>query len=179
MTATQLPNGSWEDDPYSTALALRALANVKPNLSISSNDITFLNPTPTAGETITITANVKNSGPGVADNVTVQFYDGDPLAGGVLIGERTITSIGAFGSSQASISYTIPTASSKTIFIKIDPLNVIDELICSKNDYKKLSKLLQKNHSFYDRLLFSFMVKHPVTCSGCSHGDNVMYYGWF
>ena len=60
---------------YSTALALRALANVKPNLSISSNDITFLNPTPTAGETITITANVKNSGPGVADNVTVQFYD--------------------------------------------------------------------------------------------------------
>jgi len=63
LTSTQLPNGSWDDDPYSTALALKALADVKPNLSISSNDITFSNPTPTAGETITITANIKNSGP--------------------------------------------------------------------------------------------------------------------
>jgi squalene cyclase len=34
LTSTQLPNGSWNDDPYSTALALRALANVKPNLSV-------------------------------------------------------------------------------------------------------------------------------------------------
>lgn len=48
--------------PYSTALALRALANVKPNLSISSNDITFSNSTPTAGQTIIISANIKNSG---------------------------------------------------------------------------------------------------------------------
>ena len=36
LISTQLPNGSWNDDPYSTALALRALANVKPNLSITS-----------------------------------------------------------------------------------------------------------------------------------------------
>src|SRR4030043_893736 len=138
LLTTQLANGSWEEDPYSTALALRALTNVKPNLSISSADISFSNPAPTAGETITISANIKNSGPAQADNIVVQFYDGDPLAGGVLIGERTITSIPSFGSSQASISYTIPTASSKTIFVKIDPLNVIDELdetdnIASKN----------------------------------------------
>lgn len=87
LTSTQLANGSWNDDPYSTALALRALANVKPNLSITSNDITFSNPTPTAGETITISANIKNSGPAQAPStssgqVTVQFYDGDTLAGG-------------------------------------------------------------------------------------------------
>lgn len=124
-------------------------ANVKPNLSISSNDITFSNSTPTVGETITITVNVKNTGPGQAPStgsgqVTVQFYDGDPSSSGVLIEETTISSIPAYGSEQTSITYTIPTASSKTIFIKIDPLNVIDELICSKNDYKKLSKLLQK-----------------------------------
>jgi squalene cyclase len=81
LLTTQLPNGSWEDDPYSTALALRALANVKPNLSISSSDITFSNPTPTVGETITITANIKNTGPSQADNVSVQFYDGDLSSG--------------------------------------------------------------------------------------------------
>jgi squalene cyclase len=56
LTSTQLPDGSWDDDPYSTALALRALSNVKPNLSITNADITFSNPAPTVGETITITA---------------------------------------------------------------------------------------------------------------------------
>jgi len=126
ITTTQLPNGSWNDDPYSTALALRALANVKPNLSITSNDITFSNPTPTAGETITITANVKNAGPSQAYGVSVQFYDGDPSSGGALIEETTIASISAYGTEQTSISHTIPTASSKTIFIKIDPLNLKD-----------------------------------------------------
>lgn len=128
LTSTQLPNGSWDDDPYSTALALRALANVKPNLSIFPTDITFSNPNPKIGDTITITATIYNEGPANADNVLVQFFDGDPSAGGILFGETTITSIPAFGSSQASISWTIPTASARKVFIRIDPLNAIDEL---------------------------------------------------
>ncbi|MFZ3138147.1 MAG: prenyltransferase/squalene oxidase repeat-containing protein [Thermodesulfovibrionales bacterium] len=110
LTFTQLANGSWNDDPYSTALALRALASVKPNLSISSSDITFSTLTPTVGETITIAANVKNTGTAQADNVLVQFYDGDPNTGGVLIGETTIASIPSFGSAPANTSWTVPTA---------------------------------------------------------------------
>jgi hypothetical protein len=128
LSSTQLANGSWNDDAYSTALALRALANVKPNLSISSDDIAFSNPTPTVGETITITANVKNTGVAQADNVLIQFFDGDPNSGGVLIGETTIPSISSYSNSQTSISWTIPTASSNIVFVTIDPLNVIDEL---------------------------------------------------
>ncbi len=85
LLTNQLPNGSWEDDPYSTALALRALANVKPNLTISSDDITFSNPTPTVGDTVTITATVTNNELADASNVTVSFYDGDPDSGGVFI----------------------------------------------------------------------------------------------
>jgi len=137
LTSSQLPDGSWEDDPYSTALALRALANIKPNMSISSNDITFSNPTPTAGETITITANVKNSGIAQADNVFVQFYDGDPGAGGNLIGGTTITSLPAYSSGQAAIQWTIPTASAQAIYVVIDPLNTIDELNESDNTSSK------------------------------------------
>lgn len=86
LTTTQSPDGSWNQDPYSTALAIRALANEKPNLSITSGDIYFSNPAPTVGETITITANIKNTGPLQANNVVVQFYDGDPNAGGIQIG---------------------------------------------------------------------------------------------
>ncbi|MFZ3137776.1 MAG: CARDB domain-containing protein [Thermodesulfovibrionales bacterium] len=77
---------------------------------LSSSDITFSIPTPTVGETITITANVKNKGTAQADNVVVQFYDGDPSAGGILIGQTTIASISSFGSSQSTITYAIPTA---------------------------------------------------------------------
>ncbi|MBI5075871.1 MAG: hypothetical protein HZB62_11995 [Nitrospirae bacterium] len=145
LSATQLANGSWNDDPYSTALALRALASVKPNLSISSTDITFSSPAPKTGDAITITANIKNTGPAQAPStgsgqagITVQFYDGDPLAGGILIGEAIIASIPAFSSSPASITWTIPSAAASTIFVSIDPLNAIDELseadnIASKN----------------------------------------------
>ena len=63
LTSTQLSNGSWNDDPYSTALALRALAHVKPNFSIIPTDIAFSNPTPKIGDTITITATIYNEGP--------------------------------------------------------------------------------------------------------------------
>jgi len=128
LYATQLPNGSWNEDPYSTAMALKALARVKPNLSISSEDIIFSNPTPTEGETVTITANIHNTGSAQADNVLIQFYDGDPLAGGVLIGETTMLSIPAYSSSLSTTSWTIPDAATHLIYLQIDPMNVIDEL---------------------------------------------------
>jgi len=138
LLSTQLPNGSWEDDPYSTALALGALSNVKPNLSISYSDIAFSNPTPTVGETITLTATIHNEGPAQADNVLIYFYDDDPSTGGIFIGETSIPSISAYSSSPASISWTIPTASARTIFVKVDSTGSIDELdeadnITSKN----------------------------------------------
>ncbi len=137
LLTTQLPDGSWEEDPYSTALALRALAAVKPNLSISAADITCSNPTPTAGDTITIAAIVHNDGPAPADNLSVRFYDGDPTEGGLLIGETTMLSIPANGNSQTSISWTTPNASTHTIFVKIDPSNVIDELNETDNTASK------------------------------------------
>lgn len=128
LISTQLPNGSWNDDPYSTALALRALAMVKPNLTISASDITLSNTAPTVGETITITATIRNTGPAHAENVLVGFYEGDPNSGGTLIGETAVPSIPSFGSSQTSIAWVIPSASSKRIFVVIDALNTVEEL---------------------------------------------------
>jgi uncharacterized repeat protein (TIGR01451 family) len=137
LLTTQSPDGSWLQDPYSTALAIRALANVKPNLSISSTDITFSNPFPTVGETITITAKVKNTGPAQASSVTVQFHNGDPDSGGLLIGEAAISSIPAYSNAQANISWTIPAALSYTIFARIDPANIVDELNETDNTASK------------------------------------------
>ena len=126
LTSSQLTDGSWNEDPYSTALALRALASVKPNLAIAASDIIFSKPVPTVGDTITITANVHNTGAAQANAVLVRFFDGDPNTGGTQIGETTVSSISAFGSAPASIIWTIPTASSKAIFVTVDPLNAIE-----------------------------------------------------
>lgn len=134
LTSSQLPDGSWNDDPYSTALALRALANVKPNLSISATDITFSKPNPTVGDTIMITANIKNTGPAQADNVLIRFFAGDPASGGVLIGEATVASVSAYGSAPASVTWTIPTASTRAIYVV---LNTIDELNETDNTASK------------------------------------------
>jgi hypothetical protein len=71
VNSTQLSDSSWNDDPYSTGLALRALANIKPNLSIFSTDMVFSNPTPKVGDTISIAASIHNEGPVVANNIFV------------------------------------------------------------------------------------------------------------
>lgn len=127
LTSTQLPNGSWNDDPYSTALALRALANVKPNLSISSSDITYTPSVPTIGDTVTITATVKNNGITDANNVTISFYNGDPDAGGTLIDEATILNIPRGGSGAVSVNWITPTSGIHNIFVLIDPADAIAE----------------------------------------------------
>lgn len=128
LTSTQSADRRWLQDPYSTALALRALTNVKPNLLTTQTDITFSNPNPTVGDTINITATIKNTSPAQAENVAVQFYSNDLSSSGILIGESVISLIAANSSSQSAISWTIPSAFAYNIYVKIDPLNSIDEL---------------------------------------------------
>ena len=120
LISNQQLNGSWNDDPYSTALAIRALASVKPNLSITSSDISFSKSMPLIGEEITITATVKNTGIEDASNVIVRFYQGDPNAGGVQIGSDQAMSLIAHGASaQTAITTSfISTGSKKGLGIK-------------------------------------------------------------
>lgn len=123
LTQTQQANGSWNNDPYATALALQALANIRPNLTASS--LSFTKPMPQAGETITITANIKNIGLEDAAGVIVRFYQGDPLAGGIQIGsDQVIQLIARSSSSTASITTSFTGTGSRTIFVMVDPDNI-------------------------------------------------------
>ena len=97
LASTQAADGSWNDDPYSTALALQALAEARPNLSVSTSGITFSNPMPQSGATTTISAVISNTGYDNASNVIVRFYLGDPAAGGTQIGtDQIIPFIGSW-----------------------------------------------------------------------------------
>ncbi len=138
LTTAQLANGSWNDDPYSTALALQALANIRPDLSISS--LSLSKAMPQEGETITITATIKNTGLDVASNIVVRFYQGDPASGGVQIGaDQIIPSLSINASAQASISQSFDNTGSKTIFAVVDPNGLISET--SEEDNRASTRL--------------------------------------
>lgn len=139
LASSQLADGSWDEDPYTTALAIRAFVYFKPDMVIATSDITFSKPDPVAGDTIEVTANIRNDGPAVASDVTVKFYNGDPDTGGTLIGESVVPSIAAFGSTQAKITWTIPAAFAGEVFVVVNPLNTVEEL---NNSNDKASKNL-------------------------------------
>ena len=100
----------------------------KPDLTISSSDISFIPASPIEGEQVSITATIHNIGNADASNVVVQFFDGDPI-NGIQIGEnKTITSI-AFGKTETvQVAWdTTGKAGSHDIYVRIDPENNIDE----------------------------------------------------
>jgi subtilase family serine protease len=132
LTTAQLANGSWNDDPYSTALALQALAAARPNITVSS--ITLSKPMPQENETITITTTVNNTGLDSASNVIVRFYLGDPATGGTRIGTDQVIPVIAVGlSAQVSISQSFTGTGGKTIFVVADPDNLISETTKADN----------------------------------------------
>lgn len=140
LTTTQAANGSWNDDPYSTALALQSLANVKPNLSLATTDITFSKTMPQTGESITITAVIKNTGLENASDVIVRFYYGDPTSGGTQIGsDQTIALIALGSSSTASVTTVFTGTGNRSIFAVADPDNLISET--TKVDNKASAQL--------------------------------------
>ena len=110
------------NDPYSTALALRALALVKPDLSLTSTDIAALPLSPAVGENITVSATVRNTGLEMADNITVRLLDN-----GVAAGEQTVAAISPGGSTAAAFAVNLTPYGDHTFSIVIDPGNSVTE----------------------------------------------------
>ncbi|MFZ5862833.1 MAG: CARDB domain-containing protein [Nitrospirota bacterium] len=128
LLSTQLPNGSWVDDAYSTALAIRALAEVRPNLSIVMSAVSSTPLNPQEAESATLQTTIRNTGLQDATNVVVRFFLGDPNAGGVPIGtDQVIVSIPSGGSAPVSITHTFTGTGGRTIFVQADPANAIAE----------------------------------------------------
>jgi large repetitive protein len=138
LTSAQSSNGSWSDDPYSTALALQALAAARANLTISS--ISLSKSMPRENEETTITATIGNTGYEDASNITVRFFLGDPSSGGTQIGtDQVIPSLALGSSSQVAITQSFTGTGGKTIFVVADPDGLISET--SESDNKSSSRI--------------------------------------
>jgi subtilase family serine protease len=124
LTAGQSANGSWNDDPYSTALALQALARVKPDLALAAGDITASPATPAAGNSVAVTATIRNAGLETAAGVVVRLTDN-----GTTVAEQAIAAIGPGGTAQ--VTFAIPAITpygDHSLSVVIDPANAIAEL---------------------------------------------------
>ncbi|NOZ68618.1 MAG: hypothetical protein GXP46_05115, partial [Deferribacteres bacterium] len=144
LQTTQQPDGSWNNEPYSTALALRALSKIKPNLEISEENIIFSKPVLMQGDTTTITAYIHNKGPAEAENIVVQFYEGNPAGGGIQIGEDIlISSIRPYTRTFPPVSVEYDTSGTSPgrhdIYAVIDPAEEISEL--KENDNTALKSI--------------------------------------
>ncbi|MCK4794959.1 MAG: hypothetical protein KAV87_65120, partial [Desulfobacteraceae bacterium] len=129
LETNQLPNGSWNDDAYSTAMAIYGLMHIAPDLAVGSSDIVLSNPTPSDSELVIISAMVHNRGVLDADSILVQVFDGDPELGGTQIGtDVTIFSLAPGGDSTIQVEWnTYLLGGNHDIYVLLDPLNEIPE----------------------------------------------------
>ncbi len=129
----RLVNESAEQVDYSN---LRIYMNPvpKPDLVITSQDISFDPQNPTPGSSVTISVTVRNVGNEAATDIPVQFTSfGTQIGSGII----TISSLAA-GEETTFDNIASFAAGMKLISVEVDPEDVIDELDDYNNDTNKM-----------------------------------------
>jgi hypothetical protein len=94
------------------------------DLGVQSGDINLSTHNPAPGESVTVSALVRNLGELGATNVQVAFYDGNPTSGGLLIGStQTVAGVVVAGSNAVvEVPWTVPqTTTNRTLYVLVDP----------------------------------------------------------
>lgn len=131
-----LPNGSWEDDPLTTAAVLAVLWRLLPDLSVTSDDLIFQPVAPYVHDQVDIKVTVHNYGFAMAENVEVKLYHGE-TRNGVLVDRRFISQIPVNGSETISFIWEAKEAGNHLFTVVIDPDNRIREVTKSNNQAAK------------------------------------------
>jgi hypothetical protein len=100
------------------------------DLAVKADSIVFENSNPAPGTQATIRATVENRGELIAENIECAFYDGDPDAGGSLIGSvQTVPGALIAGSSyELATTWDVPTfPMPHDIYVVVDPALVFDD----------------------------------------------------
>jgi len=102
---------------------------ISGDLAVFAPDVMLNPPNPMAGQSVTISAKMKNIGDKPASNIAVSFYDGNPSTGGSLIGSQTIAGPLVGGSdATVSVQWTAPsTTAPRNIYVVVDPNQVQED----------------------------------------------------
>ncbi len=131
----------WDDLGNNNTSETRNFTITRPDLTINTNNISFNNTNPDENDSILINATIQNMGGADGNNTLVQFWDGEPGAGGTWIANTTIdvpgnTSKHTNATWNISLGY-------HTIWIIIDPNNNVEELNDDNNNATKNISILR------------------------------------
>jgi len=101
---------------------VKLLQDVAVDLEVSSPDISFSEANPSAGQTITFSAEIHNLGDRNLQNITVRFFDGNQS-----IGDQCISLIPRHSARTASISWTADREGFHLMKVVVDSDNAIVE----------------------------------------------------
>jgi subtilase family serine protease/Tol biopolymer transport system component/fibronectin type 3 domain-containing protein len=141
LQASQLPDGSWDSSAYDTALVLRALnEGLSPNLVVAPDGVAVEPPAVHEGETVRVTAHVRNVGRTPADASIAKLYDGDPATMAALAS----AAVPALSPAQeASIDFSLSTQGrlgTRVLFVVADADGAVKE---SREDDNAASRSLR------------------------------------
>ena len=109
------------NNKVSVSMTVNQVILTDPNITISYRDMTITPSTANQGGNAAISAVVKNEGFSAANNITVNFYRGVAGPNGLLLGSRTISSLGVNESTTVSMDWTnIQETGEKIIYVEAD-----------------------------------------------------------
>ena len=114
-------SGDSDASDNTAVLDFKVAAKAGLNLAVSYRDLAF-SPSPALeGSVMALNALVRNVGDVDATGFDVEFFDGDPAAGGISVGATRVASLAAGTSTTATVNWEVPTASERLIFAVVDP----------------------------------------------------------
>src|SRR3989475_399935 len=122
-------SGDSDASDNTAVLDFKVAAKAGLNLAVSYRDLAF-SPSPALeGSVMALNALVRNVGDVDASGFDVEFFDGDPAAGGISVGATRVASLAAGASTTATVNWEVPTASERLIFAVVDPKRLQPEEI--------------------------------------------------
>ncbi|MEM8672175.1 MAG: tandem-95 repeat protein [Planctomycetota bacterium] len=126
--------GTTQSDISTTTVNVSDVAAVElPDLTFDVSGITFSPPNPIPGETVSVTASIKNQGLLEATDVSVSFRDF-----GTLLDSGSIASLAPGETQDVTVSTVFPEAGFRFISVEIDPSDSIEELFEENNETSQL-----------------------------------------
>lgn len=117
------PEASYDNNVLTVQYRVAGL----PDLAIAPSDISATPSPPSLYQSLDVSVRVRNVGDATAERVHVQLFQGDPLAGGALIGETVFNAV-ASGVPRTLTARVVPaTVDPIRLVARVDPENAIQE----------------------------------------------------
>ncbi len=131
-------SGSWNGRVRDTALALAALhasAGIDlPNLQVHPSGISVQPAHPAAGQQVTVTCEVRNTGSSTAENIEIELYRGDPEAGGQFLASGEVASLAPGGNTGVQLGFVLSGEPGRAnLYVIVDPHDLVEEISTADN----------------------------------------------